>query len=80
MDQSIDQLSNIFNSCIFSLLGEQANLNIPVANGMLSVKPSSDGIIDAALVRQIDDRTLKELRALAENINTIIDAKATLTG
>lgn len=59
----------------YSLVGNQANLNIPVKNGILSIQPSHNGYVDADIVSQITGSTLEQLRAINSNIASILRAQ-----
>lgn len=60
----------------FSGIGQSANINIPTANGVFSIQPSCNGIVDANVVSQIDNNTLEQLRRLQDNLDMIMQAAA----
>lgn len=55
-----------------NILESTANVNIPVENGMLSIRPTEMGSVDPALVSKIDPHVLNELKQLQENLNVIM--------
>lgn len=55
-----------------NMLESSANVNIPVSNGMLSVRPNEMDSVDPALIGKIDPHVLAELRQLQENLNVIM--------
>lgn len=55
-----------------NILESTANVNIPVENGMLSIRPTEMGAVDPALVSKIDPHVLTELKQLQENLNVIM--------
>lgn len=55
-----------------NILESTANVNIPVENGMLSIRPTEMGSVDPALVSKIDPHVLAELKQLQENLNVIM--------
>lgn len=61
---------------IFSCLGNNANLNIPLSDGVLCIQPAMGGMVDPDLVSRIDKRTLDELRRLQDNIDMIMQCVA----
>lgn len=54
------------------MVGNRANLNIPIADGIISIQPSLDGVVDPLLVSQIDKNTLQQLRQLQDNLDVIM--------
>lgn len=58
---------------ILSMIGNRANLNIPVADGIISIQPMN-GVVDSNLVSQIDMETLEQLRQLQDNLDIIMQA------
>ncbi|EDS31464.1 conserved hypothetical protein [Culex quinquefasciatus] len=55
-----------------NILESTANVNIPVENGMLSIRPTEMGTVDPAMVSKIDPHVLAELKQLQENLNVIM--------
>lgn len=53
-------------------LEKMANVNIPVANGILSVRPTEMDSFDPGLVQKIDSDTLEHLKKLQMNLNKIM--------
>lgn len=51
---------------------ETANVNIPVVNGMLSIRPTEMDSIDTGLLKSIDSDTLEHLKTLQSNLNKIM--------
>ncbi|XP_058835699.1 borealin-like [Topomyia yanbarensis] len=51
---------------------ETANVNIPVANGVLSIRPTEMDSIDPGLLQKIDTDTLENLKKLQMNLNKIM--------
>ncbi|XP_058833032.1 borealin-like isoform X2 [Topomyia yanbarensis] len=68
--------------CVYSITGSPvitanmlestANVNIPVANGMLAIRPTEMDSVDPAIVGKIDPNVLSELKQLQENLNVIM--------
>ncbi|XP_058464389.1 borealin-like [Malaya genurostris] len=68
--------------CIYSVTGspvitaammeETANVNIPVANGVLSIRPTEMDSFDPGLLQKIDSGTLENLKKLQMNLNKIM--------
>lgn len=57
-------------------MGNNANLNIPLADGVICIQPASGGMVDRELVSRIDKQTLEELRRLQDNIDMIMQCAA----
>ncbi|XP_019548365.2 borealin isoform X1 [Aedes albopictus] len=55
-----------------NILEATANVNIPIENGMLSIRPTEMDSVDASLVRKIDPNVLAELKQLQDNLNVIM--------
>lgn len=55
-----------------AMVEETANVNIPVANGMLSIRPTEMDSIDTGLLQRIDPGTLEHLKKLQMNLNKIM--------
>ncbi|XP_055588546.1 borealin-like isoform X2 [Uranotaenia lowii] len=55
-----------------NILESTANVNIPVANGMLSIRPTELENVDPNLVSKIDPHVMVELKQLQENLNLIM--------
>ncbi|XP_055630525.1 borealin-like isoform X2 [Toxorhynchites rutilus septentrionalis] len=55
-----------------NILESTANVNIPIENGMLSIRPTEMNSVDPALVGKIDPHVFAELRQLQENLNVIM--------
>lgn len=51
---------------------EGANINIPVANGIISVLPSVMSSVEHTFMAQLDPETLKQLRMLQNNLNMMM--------
>lgn len=61
----------------YSVISNNANLNIPLADGLLiSIQPAKDGVVDPQIVSRIDQTTLEELRRLQDNIDMIMQCAA----
>lgn len=58
------------------MLSNNANLNIPLADGVICIQPAMGGIVDPDLVSKIDKNTLEELRRLQDNIDIIMQCAA----
>lgn len=54
------------------MLGNNANLNIPLSDGVICIQPAMGGCVDPELVSRIDKTTLDELRRLQDNIDMIM--------
>lgn len=57
-------------------MGNNANLNIPLSDGVLCIQPTMSGMVDPELVSRIDKQTLDELRRLQDNIDMIMQCAA----
>ncbi|XP_001655256.2 borealin isoform X2 [Aedes aegypti] len=55
-----------------NILEATANVNIPIENGMLSIRPTEMDSVDPTLVRKIDPNVLAELKQLQDNLNVIM--------
>ncbi|XP_055533577.1 borealin-like isoform X2 [Wyeomyia smithii] len=55
-----------------NMLEATANLNIPVQNGMLAIRPTEMDSVDPQIVSRIDPNVLSELKQLQENLNVIM--------
>lgn len=55
-----------------NMLESTANVNIPVKDGVLSIRPTEIEAIDPAVIRKIDANSLAELKQLQENLNLIM--------
>lgn len=53
-------------------MSNNANLNIPLADGILCIQPSNNGTVDPALLSRIDQNTMDQLRQLQENLELIM--------
>lgn len=51
---------------------DQANIAIPLADGVLSVRATSMGDFDRNLLHRIDPSTLSQLKKLQDNLNMVI--------
>lgn len=60
------------------MIGNNANINIPIANGVFSIQPSADGVVDPSLVSQIDAHTLEQLRQLQDNLDIIMQVASNI--
>lgn len=49
-----------------------ANINIPVANGIISVLPSAMSSVEPSFMSQLDPETLQQLRMLQKNLNLMM--------
>ncbi|XP_049540170.1 borealin-like isoform X2 [Anopheles darlingi] len=56
-----------------NMLEATANVNIPVANGMLSIRPTEMDVVDETLVRKIDANVLMEIKQLQSNLEKILN-------
>uniref|UniRef100_A0A182PI75 Borealin C-terminal domain-containing protein n=1 Tax=Anopheles epiroticus TaxID=199890 RepID=A0A182PI75_9DIPT len=57
-----------------NMLESSANVNIPVANGMLAIRPTELDVIDESLLRKIDPNVLTELKQLQSNLDKIMNS------
>lgn len=57
-------------------MGSRANINIPVANGVFTIQPSNNGVVDANIISQLNIETLNELRQLQDNLDLIMQVAA----
>lgn len=55
-----------------AMVEEMANVNIPIQNGMLSLRPTEMDSIDKGLVQKIGPDTLEHLKKLQMNLNKIM--------
>uniref|UniRef100_A0AAG5DM73 Borealin C-terminal domain-containing protein n=1 Tax=Anopheles atroparvus TaxID=41427 RepID=A0AAG5DM73_ANOAO len=55
-----------------NMLEATANVNIPVANGMLSIRPTELDVVDETLLEKIDPNVLLELKQLQANLDKIM--------
>lgn len=55
----------------------QANVNIPIGNGFLSLRPTQVDFISPSYVRKIDPTTISDLKQLQENLNRLMAAAGT---
>ncbi|XP_058067031.1 borealin-like isoform X1 [Anopheles bellator] len=55
-----------------NMLEATANINIPVANGMISIRPTELDVVDVSLVRKIDPNVLLEMKQLQSNLDKIL--------
>lgn len=55
-----------------NILEATANVNIPIENGMLSIRPTEMDSVDPTLVRKIEPNVLAELKQLQDNLNVIM--------
>ncbi|XP_021707899.1 borealin isoform X2 [Aedes aegypti] len=55
-----------------AMVEEMANVNIPIQNGILSLRPTEMDSIDTGLVQKIDSDTLEHLKKLQMNLNKIM--------
>lgn len=55
-----------------TMVEETANVNIPIANGVLSIRPTEMDSIDHVLLQKIDSDTLENLKKLQMNLNKIM--------
>lgn len=55
-----------------AMIEETANVNIPVANGMLSIRPTELDCVDTGMLQKIDSETLEHLKKLQMNLNMIM--------
>lgn len=53
-------------------MSDQANIAIPLADGVISVRPTSMGDFDRNLLHRIDPSTLSQLKKLQDNLNMVI--------
>lgn len=58
------------------MMSNNANLNIPLADGVICIQPAMGGIVDPDLVFKIDKNTLEDLRRLQDNIDIIMQCAA----
>ncbi|XP_053669966.1 borealin-like [Anopheles nili] len=57
-----------------NMLESTANVNIPVSNGMLSIRPTEMEVVDESLLRKIDANVLMELKQLQVNLDKIMSS------
>uniref|UniRef100_A0A182SFD3 Borealin C-terminal domain-containing protein n=1 Tax=Anopheles maculatus TaxID=74869 RepID=A0A182SFD3_9DIPT len=57
-----------------NMLESSANVNIPVSNGMLAIRPTELDVVDESLLRKIDPNVLVELKQLQLNLDKIMGA------
>uniref|UniRef100_A0A182RCX9 Borealin C-terminal domain-containing protein n=1 Tax=Anopheles funestus TaxID=62324 RepID=A0A182RCX9_ANOFN len=55
-----------------NMLEASANVNIPVLNGMLAIRPTELDVVDESLLRKIDPNVLLELKQLQTNLDKIM--------
>lgn len=55
-----------------SVINGNANINIPISDGIFSIQPSAITNADADLVSRIDPAVLQQLRQLQTNLNMIM--------
>lgn len=55
-------------------MSSNANLNIPLSDGIICIQPAMDGTVDPLLVSRIDKNTLDQLRQLQDNLELIMQA------
>ncbi|XP_052889651.1 borealin-like isoform X2 [Anopheles moucheti] len=55
-----------------NMLESSANVNIPVLNGMLAIRPTELDVVDESLLRKIDPNVLLELKQLQSNLDKIM--------
>lgn len=55
-----------------NMLEATANVNIPVQDGMLAIRPTEMDSVDPQIVSRIDPNVLSELKQLHENLNVIM--------
>lgn len=59
---------------ITSIAGEKmANVNIPIGDSVLSIRPTEMGNIDPSYISRIDNNTINHLKVLQQNINRIME-------
>lgn len=56
-----------------SAVEEIANVNIPVPNGVLSIRPTEMGAFDENILNKFDNTTIEQLKKLQQNLNLIMD-------
>ncbi|XP_063709988.1 borealin-like isoform X2 [Culicoides brevitarsis] len=52
---------------------EIANVNIPVPDGVLSIRPTEMNSVDPKLIKKLDENTLEHIKILQQNLNMIMD-------
>lgn len=59
-----------------SIIERTANVNIPFANGILSVRPENmdPSHLNASLIRKIDSETIAHLHTLKNNLDMLMKA------
>ncbi|XP_055597007.1 borealin-like [Uranotaenia lowii] len=55
------------------MAGDMANVNIPIADGFLSIRPTEMECVDTAMLKKIDSDTLEHLKKLQMNLNKIME-------
>lgn len=50
-----------------------ANVNIPIRNGVLSLRPKKLAEVQADLIENLDSDTLNQIRTLHENLQMIVN-------
>jgi Borealin len=58
-----------------SITEETANVNIPILNGVLSIRPTEMQSVDAQFVSRLDNNTISQLQQLKDNLDMILRAK-----
>lgn len=53
-------------------VNDNANINIPIENGVFSIQPSMITSVDSHLISRIDSTTMDQLRQLQTNLNIIM--------
>ena len=51
-----------------------ANVNIPIGDGMVSIRPTDLGNIDASSIPKFDQKTWAHLKVLQQNLNILMEA------
>lgn len=49
-----------------------ANVNIPIGNAILSIRPTEMGELDPQYIRKIDSTTMNDLKQLQANLNRLM--------
>uniref|UniRef100_A0A182JRS9 Borealin C-terminal domain-containing protein n=1 Tax=Anopheles christyi TaxID=43041 RepID=A0A182JRS9_9DIPT len=57
-----------------NMLESSANVNIPVSNGMLAIRPTELDVVDESLISKIDPNVLMELKQLQTNLDKIMSS------
>ena len=60
----------------YSITESTANVNIPMENGVLCVRPTQMNVFSPSILNQIDQSTFVHLKQLQQNLNMIMNYAA----